>query len=135
MDEFCEVFQTCNKGRGLRTIKTIQKGCKVCDYQGELINKSTAVKREQEYGSDKECYMFYFQRGSKTLCIDATKTEHFSRYINHSKKFPNLKPVRKRRTNIIEFISLREIKAGEELFFDYGDQRREIVEANPWLLE
>jgi hypothetical protein len=70
---------------------------------------------------------------------------------HHSKKRANLLPVlvyadnddderkedapyKRQRPRII-FKAIRTIAAGEELLFDYGENREEVLEANPWLKE
>ena len=67
------------------------------------------------------------------------ETSHISRYINHSRKHPNLVPRLKTGGpgNIprIIFKAKVNVEPGVELLFDYGDTRRDVVDANPWLLE
>lgn len=33
------------------------------------------------------------------------------------------------------FVALRNIAPGEELSYDYGDRRKDVIKDNPWLLE
>ena len=33
----------------------------------------------------------------------------------------------------IVFVALREIKVGQEIQYDYGEKRKDILESNPWL--
>jgi len=74
------------------------------------------------------------------MCIDATD-ENFcfghGRLINHRiEPNNNLFPKKVMLDSVphIVYIAARDIKAGEELCFDYGDRRQETVEAFPWLL-
>ena len=48
--------------------------------------------------------------------------------INHSAKSPNVEPVWEMTELgwIVEFTALRDIEAGEQLFFDYGFEERDI---------
>ena len=57
------------------------------------------------------------------------------RLINHSKISQNVKPVVVSIDNTprIVFVASKTIKAGEELLYDYGDRRREVIEKFPWL--
>lgn len=68
--------------------------------------------------------------------MDATKDNGtMGRMVNHSRKHPNTT------TKIIEvegnpklcLLALRDIKINEELVYDYGEKRADIVKAMPWL--
>ncbi len=67
--------------------------------------------------------------------IDATEeTPYLGRLINHSSN-GNLKP---KCYNVdgnprLGFIALKKISIGEELSYDYGERRKEYLDANPWL--
>lgn len=69
--------------------------------------------------------------------MDATRDDAAlgpGRLINHSTA-PNLRPEKVQVDGAphIAFIAKRDIAAGEELFFDYGDRRPSIVKEQPWL--
>ncbi|CAO2617914.1 N-lysine methyltransferase KMT5A [Lemmus lemmus] len=79
--------------------------------------------------------MYYIQYLSKTYCVDATReTNRLGRLINHS-KYRNCK----NKLYVIDsvphliLIASRDIAAGEELLFDYGDRSKAYIEAFPWL--
>lgn len=65
------------------------------------------------------------------IVIDANKDDgSFGRFINHSKKHPNIKPVTHKENGKVKtvlFIAIIDIKAGEELLFNYGDMYHEGV--------
>jgi histone-lysine N-methyltransferase SETD8 len=126
-----EVFVTADgRGRGLRATVAIRKGAEVIEYLGERLRGAEARAREAAYGDGDDCYMYWI---SPQLCIDATQTpEHPARYINHSARNANLRPKIIQRTHLV-FFATRDIAAGEELLFDYGDRRPDVVAANPWL--
>ncbi|KRZ95674.1 N-lysine methyltransferase SETD8-A [Trichinella sp. T8] len=69
--------------------------------------------------------------------LDATRESvHKGRLLNHSAKGSNLKSKIlevNNRPHVI-FLAKRDIEAGEELLYDYGDRRKNAVEANPWLV-
>lgn len=68
--------------------------------------------------------------------VDATKDNgRKGRLLNHSKKHPNVM------TKVIEvdshpylcLVARRDIKVGEELVYDYGERRAEVLTVMPWL--
>ena len=73
--------------------------------------------------------------------IDATKeTDRLGRLINHSieKTKTNLKPkISRDKDNMprLIFCANRIIEPEEELSYDYGERRRDIISSNPWLVE
>ncbi|EGV98871.1 Histone-lysine N-methyltransferase SETD8 [Cricetulus griseus] len=125
------------KGRGVITTKRFSRGDFVVEYHGDLIEITDGKKREALYEQDPStgCYMYYFQYLSKTYCVDATReTNRLGRLINHSKcgnchtKLHDINGV----PHLI-LIASRDIAAGEELLYDYGDRSKASIEAHPWL--
>ncbi|XP_053557776.1 N-lysine methyltransferase KMT5A isoform X2 [Bombina bombina] len=125
------------KGRGVIATRKFNRGEFVVEYHGDLIEITDAKKREALYAQDSStgCYMYYFQYLNKTYCIDATKeTNRLGRLINHSKagnchtKLHNIHNL----PHLI-LIASRDINAGEELLYDYGDRSKSSLEAHPWL--
>ncbi|XP_007424712.1 N-lysine methyltransferase KMT5A isoform X2 [Python bivittatus] len=125
------------KGRGVIATRHFNRGEFVVEYHGDLIEITDAKKREAAYAQDPStgCYMYYFQYLSKTFCVDATKeTNRLGRLINHSKcgncqtKLHDIGGV----PHLI-LVASRDIKAGEELLYDYGDRSKASLEAYPWL--
>ncbi|XP_066459440.1 N-lysine methyltransferase KMT5A isoform X2 [Eleutherodactylus coqui] len=126
-----------DKGRGVIATRNFQRGEFVVEYHGDLIETTDAKRREALYAQDSStgCYMYYFQYLNKTYCVDATKeTNRLGRLINHSKngnchtKLHDINNV----PHLI-LIASRDIKAGEELLYDYGDRSKSSIEAHPWL--
>lgn len=135
-----ERFQTADgRGWGVRTKVLIPKRSDVVSYNGELLNAKQASEREKLYEDrgDAHSYMFWFHAMDTHFCLDATSSVHISRFINHSRKRPNLIPrlVMVDGSPKIIFRALVELEPGTELLFDYGDTRPAIVAAHPWLLE
>ncbi|CAO2617950.1 N-lysine methyltransferase KMT5A [Lemmus lemmus] len=125
------------KGRGVIATKQFSRGDFVVEYHGDLLENTDAKKQEAVYAQDPStgCYMYYFQYLSKTYCVDATReTNRLGRLINHS-KYGNCKT----KLYVIDsvphliLIASRDIAAGEELLFDYGDRSKASMEAFPWL--
>jgi histone-lysine N-methyltransferase SETD8 len=56
--------------------------------------------------------------------------------VNHSKRVPNVLL----KVFIIDgvprlcLMALRNIDIGEELLYDYGERRKEVLDSNPWLM-
>ena len=141
----CEVFVTCDgRGKGARLLDSVCTGTLVLFYEGELLRGKKAIAaRQEEYDAtldpgDFTGYVFEFTHGGTAYAIDATNSTHLSRFVNHSMKRANVKPRvvgRNLKVPAIAFWATRNIAAGEELLFDYGDRRPEMVELCPWLAE
>ena len=70
------------------------------------------------------------------MAVDATKEDgSIGRLINHCSRSPNvfMKVVKVDRSPVIVFIALKDIQVGQKIQYDYGDKRKEILDANPWL--
>ncbi|XP_014880861.1 N-lysine methyltransferase SETD8-like [Poecilia latipinna] len=137
IEEGLEVKHIEGKGRGVFAGKSFKKGDFVVEYHGDLLDLAEAKKREAQYSEDPKtgCYMYYFQYQAKTYCIDATKeTNRRGRLLNHSKSGncqTRLHPIDG--TPHLIFVASRDIKAEEELLYDYGDRSKESISAHPWL--
>ncbi|XP_064649303.1 histone-lysine N-methyltransferase EHMT2-like [Lineus longissimus] len=117
-----QLFRTRGRGWGVRTLLDIPQGTFLCEYIGEIISDSEADRREDD------SYLFDLDnKDGETYCIDARKYGNVARFINHLCE-PNIVPVKvfidhqDLRFPRICFFSSREIKAGEELGFDYGEK-------------
>lgn len=137
VEEGMEVKQIEGKGRGVFAVDGFKKGDFVVEYFGDLLELSEAKLREAQYSQDPAtgCYMYYFQYQTKTYCVDATKeTTRLGRLINHSKAGncqTRLHPIDG--TPHLILVASRDIKADEELLYDYGDRSKESISAHPWL--
>ncbi|XP_036382020.1 histone-lysine N-methyltransferase EHMT1a [Megalops cyprinoides] len=121
-----QVFRTRNMGWGVRTLQNIPQGTFVCEYVGEIISDADADIREND------SYLFNLDnKVGDVYCIDARFYGNISRFINHMCK-PNLLPVQvftshqDLRFPHVAFFACRNISAGDELGFDYGDHFWEI---------
>ncbi|TPX15524.1 uncharacterized protein E0L32_004504 [Thyridium curvatum] len=118
-------------GYGLFTAEDIAADEFVIEYVGELITHDEGVRREARRGDvfDEESnssYLFTLLE-QDGIWVDAAMYGNLSRYINHAGEHD------KRGCNItpkilyvngefrIRFTAIRDIKAGEELFFNYGE--------------
>ncbi|CAK7273341.1 hypothetical protein SEPCBS57363_005603 [Sporothrix epigloea] len=118
-------------GYGLFTAEDIGVDEFIIEYVGELITHDEGVRREARRGD-------FFDQGANAsylftlleqdgIWVDAAIYGNLSRYINHASESD------KRGCNVtpkilyvngefrIRFTAMRDIKAGEELFFNYGE--------------
>lgn len=118
-------------GYGLFTAEDIGENEFVIEYSGELITNDEGVRREARRGnvfdeSKNTSYLFTLLETEGTW-VDAAIYGNLSRYINHAgegdKKGANIIPkiLYVNGEYRIRFSATRDIKAGEELFFNYGD--------------
>uniref|UniRef100_A0A8C2IV39 [histone H4]-lysine(20) N-methyltransferase n=1 Tax=Cyprinus carpio TaxID=7962 RepID=A0A8C2IV39_CYPCA len=129
VEEGLKVKSIEGKGRGVFADRAFQKDQFVVEYHGDLLEIADAKAREAQYAQDPAtgCYMYYFHFKSHF-------GDRLGRLINHSKN-GNL------RTKLHEiggtphliFLASRDIRADEELLYDYGDRSKEAVAAHPWL--
>ncbi len=97
------------RGLGLFARKPIPRGKLVIEYTGRLLPAEEAYRKGGRY---------LFEVNSKWI-IDGAGRENLSRYINHSCR-PNCEP-RTRGMKVLIY-ARRNIKAGEELSYDYGKE-------------
>ncbi len=103
-----KVFKS-SAGFGLRTTKDIKKGELVIEYKGKKIKNEVAEEQPNRYQFDLD----------DKWTIDGSPRSNTARYINHSCR-PNCEAVHYTDTNEIGIEAIRNIKAGEELTYDYG---------------
>ena len=116
----CEVRGSIIHGRGVYATKDILNESEVIEYVGEPVNKEVSEDRawdqyalHEEHG-DAAVYIFTL---NEQWDIDGNVPWNTARLINHSCE-PNCEAwIIGRRVYIY---SLRDIKEGEELTFDYG---------------
>ncbi|KAM0564625.1 hypothetical protein ACHAPJ_000840 [Fusarium lateritium] len=118
-------------GYGLFTAEPIAQDDFIIEYVGELITHDEGVRREARRGDvfDEESNISYVFTllDYEGIWVDAATYGNLSRYINHASESD------KRGCNItprilyvngeyrIKFTAMRDIEAGEELFFNYGE--------------
>ncbi|KAG6009752.1 hypothetical protein E4U21_001501 [Claviceps maximensis] len=118
-------------GYGLFTAEPINQDEFVIEYVGELITHDEGVRREARRGDvfdegSNVSYVFTLL-DNEGIWVDAAIYGNLSRYINHASEHDT------RGCNItprilyvngeyrIKFTAMRDIQAGEELFFNYGE--------------
>ena len=111
-------FQTRRSGvhgKGVYALQDLAEGETLIEYLGEVISWKEALRRHPHDPKDPN-HTFYFHIDDKHV-IDGKQGGNSSRWINHSCK-PNCEADEDGGRVFIK--TLRNIKAGEELFYDYG---------------
>jgi SET domain-containing protein len=109
-----EARQSSIHGRGVYAAAPIRKGTRIIEYVGERISHAEADRRYEVKGPD-DGHTFLFIASSRTV-IDAGVDGNEARFINHS-CHPNCETVIEGSRVFID--AIRDIKAGEELGYDY----------------
>ncbi len=102
-------------GKGVYALQDMAEGETLIEYVGEVINWKEALRRHPHDPTDPN-HTFYFHIDEDHV-IDAKHGGNSSRWINHSCK-PNCEADEEGGRVFIK--ALRNILAGEELFYDYG---------------
>ena len=102
-------------GKGVFALRNLAEGEVIIEYVGAIISWKEAQRRHPHDPSDPN-HTFYFHIDEKHV-IDALYGGNSSRWINHSCD-PNCEADEEGGRVFIK--ALRNIKAGEELNYDYG---------------
>ena len=103
-------------GKGVYALVDLAEGETLIEYTGEVITWDEALRRHPHDPSDPN-HTFYFHIDESRV-IDAKFGGNSARWINHSCE-PNCEAEETPEGRV--FIkALRDIAAGEELFYDYG---------------
>lgn len=123
-----EIADSPGRGKGLFALRNIDEDVFVAPYLGP-IKKWSDVEDDVD-----NSYLFELDEDT---CIDGSDPtlSNWARYLNHSKRRKNCHAEQIEgpwgRVTGISFRTLRPILAGEELFFDYGDDYWEKEAPNP----
>ncbi len=101
-------------GLGFFTLAAIPKGKRIIEYTGPLLPNDVVEKRSGKY---------FFGVNTK-WSIDGSPRSNIARYINHSCR-PNAEAFISGRR--VWIWSMRNIKAGEEVTYDYGEEYFEDI--------
>ena len=105
-------------GKGVFALQPIRKGETIIEYVGEIITWKEADRRRSSDPDDPN-HTFFFSIGDGSKVMDANVGGNASRWINHSCA-PNCEAEEDEDTNRVFIKAIRNIKAGEELNYDYG---------------
>ena len=118
--DYCEVRNSPIHGAGVYASRDIPEGTRIVEYVGERIDKEESERRalrqmeHAEQTGDAAVYIFTL---SKKWDVDGNVPWNTARLLNHSCD-PNCETwIEEKR---IFVYSLRDIREGEELTFDYG---------------
>jgi SET domain-containing protein len=115
---YLELRRSAIQGTGAFAIRNIRKGTRIIEYTGQRISWRTADKRYDDEKMGRH-HTFLFTVDDKVV-IDGAVQGNDARFINHSCD-GNCEAVTDRRRIFIE--ARRNIKAGEELLYDYQYER------------
>jgi SET domain-containing protein len=97
-------------GLGLFATRLIKKRTRIAEYKGPILDAEEADRAERRGNR-------YLYEVSKDRTIDGTPRSNIARYANHSCN-PNAESITWRGRVFIK--SIRDIKPGEEIVYDYG---------------
>ncbi len=112
--------QLPNAGKGLFTTENVAKGTLLIEYLGDLYTWKQCQQRALD---NKEGYVFFV---NNSVCIDAFDTpQHLARYANDAAGFGRTAGLKN--NAVYEIVkkqayikATRNLKAGEEIFVNYG---------------
>ncbi len=110
-----EVRESGVHGKGVFATAPIAKGETLIEYVGELLSWKKAQKRHP-HNPDEPNHTFFFHIDDKNV-IDAAVGGNDARWINHACN-PNCEADEVKGRVFIK--TLRSLKPGQELFYDYG---------------
>ena len=110
-----EVRESGVHGKGVFATAPIAKGETLIEYVGELLSWKKAQKRHP-HNPDEPNHTFFFHIDDKHV-IDAAVGGNDARWINHACN-PNCEADEVKGRVFIK--TLRSLKPGQELFYDYG---------------
>ena len=91
-------------------------------------------QRHEEYMKDSSLgsYMLFV----KDFCIDATvESGRLGRLLNHSRSAPNLMAYQLPEDRKVITIAIKDIPAGTQLTWDYGEEDKEVLKELEWLIK
>ncbi|KAL0185432.1 hypothetical protein M9458_021129, partial [Cirrhinus mrigala] len=106
----------------------------ICDFHGRLISRDEGLEVHQNNRAQAGHLFFFTSKNGQDMCLDAHEERcdchpnkaTLGRHIKHSAKRANLSP----RLHFVEdeplilFMATRDIQTGEEIRYDYGDNKR-----------
>jgi SET domain-containing protein len=103
------IVKRAKAGLGLFATRSFKKGDRIIEYFGRTISNAEAYTSRSKY---------LFEVNTRKT-VDGTTRKNIARYINHSCR-PNCEPEIEQGRIFID--AIRNIKSGEELSYDYGEE-------------
>ena len=122
--------QLPSAGKGLYTLEDIKKGENIVEYLGEIVPWKVCAQRAKE---DKGGYVLFVNNNH---CIDAYFTKDaIARYANDARGLSRVEGLKNNCRYELEkkrgyIVARRNIKAGEEIFVDYGKDYWDVIKEN-----
>lgn len=117
---YFELRTSAIQGTGAFASRNIRKGTRLVEYLGQRISWRTADKRYDDEAMGRH-HTFLFTVDEKTV-IDGAVKGNDARFLNHACD-PNCEAITDRKRIFIE--AKKNIRAGEELVYDYQYERTE----------
>src|SRR6476620_10517216 len=117
---YLEIRESAIQGKGAFATRNIRKGTRLIEYLGKRIWWRTADKRYDDEKMGRH-HTFLFTVDDR-ICIDGAVNGNDARFLNHSCD-GNCEAITDRKRIFIE--ARRNIRAGEELLYDYQYERTE----------
>ncbi len=117
---YLEIRESAIQGKGAFATRNIRKGTRLIEYLGQRISWRTADKRYDDEKMGRH-HTFLFTVDDR-ICIDGAVNGNDARFLNHSCD-GNCEAITDRKRIFIE--ARRNIRAGEELLYDYQYERTE----------
>lgn len=133
-----EVCMVPRIGRGIRTTRAFQRKDVLLRYFGELVSEAEAIRRENAGPQIGHFYRYSFTLHEVRYVLDATVDDGtYGRLVNHSRRKPNVHGHALEVDGVpaVVLIASRDLPIGTELRYDYGERRKAVLDANPWLRE
>lgn len=130
------VMNADGKRRAVLAGRAFRLGEVVCDYHGMIVTGAGGqLKHATIVPEDAGSMFFYKDKDNQLMCINATvpcrchpDMQTPGRLLNHSRKTANVRPrlysmdIDGQQRDVVLFLAIRDICAGEELRFDSGEQ-------------
>ena len=124
-----KIVEGLPEGKGVFAIDDIHRGTYVCNYGGSFL-KSNYCERNLLPFENKCNYLVEMKENVNGkwqklfLNHNNNTTETFGKFLNHSRIHPNVKckifAVEEGKSLDILFITIRDVKKGEEIVWNYG---------------
>lgn len=131
-----EICMVPGIGRGVKVTRSFKRNDVLLRYFGELISQEESDRREEAGPEIGNFYRYSFPLNRRNYVLDATTEDGtMGRLLNHSRKHPNVRmqAVMLDGTPAVVIVANKDLEVGTELRYDYGERRKHVLEANPWL--